>query len=253
MRARGFTLVELAVVMAIVGLLLGGLLFALSAQTEARSFAETQRRLEDARELLLGYAVVNGRLPCPATHTDAGHASSSNGAESIAAAAGTGTGGTCTAYYNGYLPALTIGFSPTDSSGYAIDYWGNRIRYAVSATSAPHFTSNATMQSNGTATAPADIDICKHLAAASQATCATASNRVVSDQTVAGVIWSQGKNYAASGAASIDEGNNNDAFAAFVSRTPSPSGSTDGEFDDQLTWIPVGLLYSRLIAAGRLP
>jgi len=57
----------------------------------------------------------------------------------------------------------------------------------------------------------------------------------------------------ATAAASIDEGTNNDAFAAFVSRTPSPSGSSDGEFDDQLTWIPVGLLYSRLIAAGRLP
>ena len=153
----------------------------------------------------------------------------------------------------GYLPALTIGFSPTDSSGYAIDHWGNRIRYAVSATSAPHFTSNTTMQSNGTATAPADIDICKHLTAANQTTCTLDTNRAVTFGTVASVIWSQGKNYAAAGAASIDEGNNNDAFRAFVSRTPSPSESTEGEFDDQLVWIPVGLLYSRLIAAGRLP
>jgi hypothetical protein len=67
------------------------------------------------------------------------------------------------------------------------------------------------------------------------------------------VVWSQGKNFASGGAASIDEGNNNDAFAAFVSRAHSPTGSAQGEFDDMLVWIPVGLFYGRLIAAGVLP
>ena len=51
----------------------------------------------------------------------------------------------------------------------------------------------------------------------------------------------------------MDESTNNDAFAAFVSRVPSPAGSSEGEYDDQLVWIPVGLLYGRLIAAGILP
>ena len=35
----------------------------------------------------------------------------------------------------GFLPAVTLGFSPVDSNGYAVDSWGstqNRIRYAVS-------------------------------------------------------------------------------------------------------------------------
>src|SRR5713226_3898267 len=64
--AIGFTLVELAVVLAIVGLLLGSLMYTLSAQTEQRNFEETRRRLEQARELVLSFAIVNGRLPCPA-------------------------------------------------------------------------------------------------------------------------------------------------------------------------------------------
>src|SRR5260221_8003026 len=65
-RSQGFSLVELAVVMTIVGFLLSGLIYTLSAQTEQRSFEETRRRLEQARELLLAFAIVNGRLPCPA-------------------------------------------------------------------------------------------------------------------------------------------------------------------------------------------
>ena len=243
---HGFTLTELAVVFTIVALLLGTLMYTLSAQTEQRSRDETVRRLEQARELLLGFAMVNGRLPCPATLT-------SNAAESIAAAAGTGTGGTCSVSYNGYLPAATLGFLPTRNDGLAADAWGNAIRYAVSKTSEPHFTANVTLKANWSTTPPADIDICKSLAAANQSSCATAANRLVTTGTAVAVIWSQGKNFAVSGAVSINEQNNNDAFAAFVSRAPSPSEATEGEFDDLVVWIPVGLLYGRMIAAGVLP
>lgn len=50
---RGFTLVEIGVVMIIVALLLGGLMYTLSAQLEQRAIEETRSRLEAARELLL--------------------------------------------------------------------------------------------------------------------------------------------------------------------------------------------------------
>src|SRR6266571_3407425 len=70
--ATGFTLVELAVVLAIVGLLLGSLMYTLSAQVEQRNFEETRRRLEQARELVLAFAIVNGRLPCPARSNSSG-------------------------------------------------------------------------------------------------------------------------------------------------------------------------------------
>ena len=244
--ARGFTLVELAVVLAIVGFLMASAMYVLSAQMEQRNFEETRRRLEQAREHLLAYAMVSGRLPCPAS-------AASNNAEAISAAAGSGTGGTCQLNYNGFLPAATIGFLQTGPDGRALDAWGNPIRYAVSRTSEPHFTSNVALKANWTTVAPADLDVCLHLAAENQASCGGSANRVVSSGTVVAVIWSQGKNFATAGAPGIDEKNNNDASAAFVSRPPSPSGAADGEFDDMLVWIPVGLLYGRLIAAGALP
>jgi hypothetical protein len=36
-------------------------------------------------------------------------------------------------------------------------------------------------------------------------------------------------------------------------RTPSGSDSSFGTFDDLVAWAPVGVVYSKLIAAGVLP
>ncbi len=64
----GFTLVEMAVVLVIIGLLLGGLLIPLSTQMENDKRKETQATLAAIREALIGYAVINGSLrPAPAT------------------------------------------------------------------------------------------------------------------------------------------------------------------------------------------
>ena len=64
-RARGFTLTELAVVMAIVAFLLGSLMYTLSAQSEQRNFEDTRRRLEQARGFSRGAhgQLLNAWLP----------------------------------------------------------------------------------------------------------------------------------------------------------------------------------------------
>jgi type II secretory pathway pseudopilin PulG len=104
LRAHGFTLVELALVFTIVALSMAGLMYTLSAQVEVRNFEDTRRRLDQARDQVLGFAVVNGRLPCPATSTSAGLEDPV-------------VGGTCTTGYAGWLPARTIGFQQTDKDG----------------------------------------------------------------------------------------------------------------------------------------
>ena len=246
-RARGFTLTELAVVTLIIGLLLASALYTLSAQTEQRNFEETRRRLEAARELVLAFAIVNGRLPCPATST-------SNGDEAPAG------GGTCTAPgpYGGWLPARSIGFQIVDAGGYAIDVWGNRLRYAVSANALtgclgalPHFTHANNLRTNGLTCQPNDLVVCRTATGIAATTCGTAL-AVTNQNTLVAIVFSTGKNGAA-GSAGIDEAANLNGDRVFVWHTPTPVGATNGEFDDQMAWIAVSELYSKLVAAGVLP
>jgi len=265
---RGFSLVELAVVMTIVAFLLGGLIYTLSAQTDQRNFEETRRRLDQARELLLGFAITNGRLPCPARST-------SVGAEARDTVTGQCTSGGVEDYYGGtlsggaaggLLPAQTIGFQSVDASGFAVDPWGNRIRYAVAKSIAggtctgtftnPHWVNAVNMKANGIACQPGDLLVCKSGTGITSSACGGAANQLMSQSLVVAIVFSTGKNGATGGtgvdeAANLNGGGNADPI--FVYHTPTPTTATNGEFDDQFTWITVGELYGKLISAGVLP
>ena len=224
---QGFTLLEMTIVLAIVGLLVTGLVRSLGAQIDVQSLNKTRTVLDNAKEALIGFTLINGRLPCPA--------SSANGFEDPIG------GGTCTAV-NGFLPAATLGMSELDSNGYALDGWGgnpiNRVRYAVTDATANLFTTSI-----NTFTANPDLKICGSAAGITASACGSGLGLSLTSDAVA-VIYSLGQYPAGR---SSDEQENQDSDKFFVAHTPITA------FDDQVTWLSYPQLAARLVAAGKLP
>lgn len=228
----GFTLIEMAVVLMIMALLLGGLLPTISSQIEQRNTNDTRKQLDEIQQALIGYAIINGRLPCPASST-------SSGVESPT----TGTG-ICDHPYDGYVPAATLGLSGTDSSGFAVDSWGNRIHYAVTSSNNNAFTIPNGMSTVGISNLAPNLLACSTATGISATSCASGSSLTPSGIPM--VIFSTGKNGAQSSASS-DETANLDGNRTFVSHNPTPT------FDDLITWVSPNVLISRMVSAGKLP
>jgi prepilin-type N-terminal cleavage/methylation domain-containing protein len=273
-RTRGFTLVEIAIAVFIIALLMGSILVPLTTQVESRNTDATQRILEQAREALLGFAAANGYFPCPASATSNGlEAPTPHPANGACAAAVTGVN-----VYHGYLPAATLGFTPVDANGYAVDAWGltqNRIRYAVSSVSV-NSTANCTatpitrpftaangMRSAGMsciAAATTLLYVCNSGSGGAAMTAGTNCGTAVAlTPNAVAVIWSTGPNAATTGGTSVHELQNPNPTAGsspdriFISRIKAAAGAGGGEFDDIVTWIGTPTVFNRLIASGQLP
>jgi prepilin-type N-terminal cleavage/methylation domain-containing protein len=241
----GFTLTELAVVLVIVTLLISGMLLPLSAQQDIRARNDTQARLAEVRDALIGFAIANDRLPCPASPA-------SNGIESPVG------GGPCTNPYDGLVPAVTLGLSPQDASGYLIDGWGgnanNRLRYAVTTSNTNAFTTLNGMRTTTMASLTPNLKVCNsggNVTGAGTPGASCSAGMSLADGAIA-IIYSLGKN-SSTGGSGTDETHNPNPLAgvaadpAFVN---APSGET---FDDQMLWLSPNTLYNRMVAAGRLP
>jgi len=242
----GFTLVEMAMVLAIIALLLGGLLPTLSAQMESQRIKETNRQLDDIRQALIGFAIANGRLPCPADPTLA------SGQPNAGVEAMTGTA--CSSVANnaaaGVLPWATLGVEETDG-------WGMRFTYRVTAifadaVSANTFGSGCTPSPTPTLSSFAlcssgNLDV---LSAASGGTGIAINVPAVvisHGKSSAGAYTRQGSQSAVSSDADEQENSDGTADNNYVSHTPTPG------FDDLVVWVSNNLLLNRIVTAGKLP
>ncbi len=253
-RYKGFTLVEMAIVLVILGFVLSALLLPLQAQRQQVFQAQTAGTLENSKRALLGFAQSRGRLPCPAT-------AASNGAELPLG------GGICTQQV-GFLPAATLGVEPTDAQGFALDAWNNRIRYAVTQSSLAgtpatwDFTSNIAdnlatplvneadgMNAVGIANLTPDLRVCNSATGITAIACSAAPEVNYSINNSVAVIYSTG----ATGAQAIggaDETANLNNDPVFVNH--DPTSTVGAEFDHIVTWISPYVLYNAMIQSGQL-
>lgn len=229
---NGFTLVEMAIVLVIFGLLLSMFLTPFTAQRDAQNRAKTAVLLNEAKEALMGFAITNGYLPCP--DSDA----VPDGIENLNA-----SGTNCTSA-EGVLPWNDLGTE-------RVEAWNHYLRYRVDST----FSRRDTLFTIADAEGASDIQMNGEGGIA----------LVSTNSRPAAVILSHGtngfgaKNLNSTSPANqeplptgADEIENNDGDSTFVSHTPTPQGSAN-EFDDMLVWISPKVLINRMVAAERLP
>jgi prepilin-type N-terminal cleavage/methylation domain-containing protein len=267
--SRGFTLIEMAIVLVIITILIGGLAVPLSAQIQARRITETQRTLGEAQDAIIGYAIANTcTINCIGSQCDLQHHSCStvscNDYCSKAVAFGwpsstqrhflpcpdinndgieDRTGESCT-QPQGNIPWVTLGAASQDA-------WGNRLQYSVTNS----FANRSLGFKNGDT---GTNQVCDSAAGG------CASGNLAANVPV--VVLSYGPNgrgatsiYGTSLAApvGIDELENalTDADQQYVSHPPykpadGSAAEVAKEFDDLVIWIPTTLLTTRVCPAG---
>lgn len=248
-RTRGFSLIELAIVLVIVTLLIGGLAVPLTAQIQARRIAETKKTLEEAREAVLGYAMThpatapatNRHLPCPDTDDDGVENRDAVDPDACAA-------------HSGWFPWVTLGTAPQDA-------WGNRLRYGV----VRDFTRKDSGFSASSPPPPPGFD---PLMICTTRTCTPP--HVASDVVFA--LLSDGPNSKGSRNVNVplgtatpappgigaDESENQNGDSIYVSRAPyKPADSSvveaAKEFDDLVVWVSHAHLIARVCPTGCSP
>jgi prepilin-type N-terminal cleavage/methylation domain-containing protein len=211
----GFTLVEVAIVLVIVGLLVSAFLAPLSAQRDLKDYSQVRTDLAQIQEALYGFAVANGRLPCPDTIGN-------DGAEDpcVGTTSATSTGGN--------LPWVTLGVQANDP-------WNRPYQYRINDGFGTTFTFSTAGSGAGILKVYTDSVLGTTLA-----------------NNVPAVIYASGKNGAVQPPISADELENRTTAgtkfdANFVSHDFSPT------FDDVVVWISPNILFNRMVAAGKLP
>jgi type II secretory pathway pseudopilin PulG len=242
----GFTLVEIAMVLFIVVLLLGGLVPTITAQLEQQRTRETMNKLSEIRQALIGYALRTGTLPCPA------RAQTPTGQSFSGVDAGNAIIPPCSgASAWGVVPWATLGTSETDA-------WGRRFTYRVT----PDFADSIASATYGgctpnTTPTQASFGLCSVGNLTVKA--ASGGGGTIVANSIPAIIISHGKNgtgaWTPQGTQPTTTSSNNDekdnilhsSNLEYVSHNQTP------DFDDLVEWITPNILFNRMVTAGKLP
>ncbi|MFT5400165.1 MAG: prepilin-type N-terminal cleavage/methylation domain-containing protein [Gammaproteobacteria bacterium] len=278
LKQQGFTLVEIAIVLLIVTILLGYTVAMFPRQQELKQFRAADAQMDEVVAAIVGFAQVNGRLPCPAIPASAGvedfNTTLADGCNS----------------YGGFVPVNTLGIAGRlNEDSLLLDPWGNPYRYYVSdvdfdGDTFSDFASPGEMRDIGLVDSDTDnyIDldgqlmICDAAGSSNDDQCTGAvevfgtydAGPPVVYAGAPFVLLSQGKNWndgttvgdelenqgttsLAGGPASITYPIKNIGTGQTTFVRP-PGGFSDN-FDDLVKWVSPNILYSKMIDAGQLP
>lgn len=229
--SNGFSLIELAIVLAVIGLFVGGAIGAYGRWAEKQRYEQAVEDIEIAKKAIIGYAISNGFLPC----SDISSAIEGNEDR---------TGGQCTALAAGEFRVLPY----ADLSVEGFDPWGTVYRYRAH----PNYSDSANLFTL--------IDI-------NGLTVNDGGDDGVPPQDVATnvafVVYSigldQGRNDTIQQDENLDNiGADDDLFSKpptflpFNENDPADVNDNTG-FDDVISWVSTHELKLYMLEAGQLP
>ncbi len=284
---KGFTLVEIAIVLLIVTVLLGYTVAMFPRQQELKQYRAADAEMDRIIATIIGFAQVNGRLPCPSIPNSVGIEDGGGVAD-------------CN-NYGGFVPVSTLGIQGRLNEDLLLmDPWGNPYRYYVTDTDEDidgnsDFVNRNEMRDiglvdvrNPVGDGYIDLDgrflICDDNGTTIDDQCTGAAEvfgrflagAVAIDDQYGGapfVLLSMGKNWAdtpiddelenrGGDLSDTDLGlglgpSLNEYFLKDVANDETtfvrrPTGFGD-DFDDIVKWVSPNVLYSKMIEAGQLP
>jgi prepilin-type N-terminal cleavage/methylation domain-containing protein len=264
-RARGFSLVEVAISLVLLALASGTVIAVLQQQIELRKRADTDTILNTAHDALLAYVTAYGRLPCPAI-------AGGNGVEAKLPT------NLCTVEA-GFLPAVTLGMNGLDTSGLLESAWHDgagisngtylrTIRYSVAGLAGTPYAGAMTFPGLGLPNSPTirgavqpyfqppkynGLFVCN----------SSAGLQIINDRCglnpandlapdAAAIIWSLGSDAPDIANYSNDEKQNYTPTVprVVISHLYIAKGAAGGPFDDQVRWIPYAAVADRLVSGA---
>lgn len=229
---RGFSLIELAVVLLILAVLLSLGIGALSTMYKGRQYRSTQESMDNVRRALGDYLRSNGRLPCPDTDVNA-----PDGRENAP----------CAAQRFGLVPHLDLGLQQDA----ALDGWDNFLSYMISTT----FGGPGNANRNWTTANQFFVGNTGELTDAGPGALTNYVVAVISHGPNGnGAYTRKGtRNLLPAAATNPDELDNTDNDQTFVIRqTTDDSAAAGGAFDDLVSALQPNDLISPLVRDGAL-
>jgi prepilin-type N-terminal cleavage/methylation domain-containing protein len=277
----GFTLIEIAIVLLIVTILLGYTVALFPVQQELKQYRQVEEEIKEIIGQLIGFAQINGRLPCPDTSGDINETGISGVIDGqadtddlIINATGAPAPSTddvidnCKAFF-GFLPSATLGMNgDINVDGQLQDPWGEPYRYHISNVTTAGFPAIDLVSPNGIreegliAVTP-DLNVCTTSLNASATNLICGEPGVEGKNVVTGVavvIISTGKDrntklLVADNSPiqieNLDGFHNGTIDKVYTASTRSDVNNT--EYDDVVKWISTNQLFTKMIEADQLP
>ena len=261
---RGFTLIEITVVLVIMALLLAGGLALTTSLIDAQRVRTTKQNLDAVRDAIQAFVARNGRLPCPAVETlaptDANYGLEANPGGSPPCTSTTDLGsGSPTPGARGVVPWKSLGMQ----AEVALDGWSNQVTYAVTRAAARNTTTSANVMGiRGVLTVHSAVPVALGLPATGNQlnACSTTAGDNTCNAAAVAVLISHGRNvqgaFNPSGARAPVPGSNlevenTDTSTAFVLTDPV-TGSANS-FDDIVVALSPTDVLGKLYQQGVIP